>query len=198
MRKSDSGVVMRMSGRSLEHRRPLLRRRVAGANRDRELGADAGERPAQVAFDVVVQRLQRADVEHLSALAGLARGRAPRGTPPASFPEPVGAWMSTWRPVAMAGQPRSCAGVGPSNVRSNQPRTPGLKGASALMRPAYPSEVELRLRPRDLPSLLRGTPSHHPLPSLQRKSAPVARARCRDRRETCRDCGRRPGQRGRN
>ena len=53
----------------LQHRGSLLRRRVPRADGDRELGADAGERSAQVSLDVVVQRLQRADVEHLRALA---------------------------------------------------------------------------------------------------------------------------------
>ena len=35
------------------------------------------------------------------------------------FPEPVGAWMRTWPPRAIAGQPSSWAGVGSANARSN-------------------------------------------------------------------------------
>ena len=68
------------------HPRPLVLRRVAGAHRDGELGADTRERPAQVALDVVVERLQRADVEHLRPLRPARRGRARRGTRRASSP----------------------------------------------------------------------------------------------------------------
>ena len=116
---------------------------------------------------------------------GRARSSAQRNAA-SVFPDPVGAWMSTWLPEAMAGQPCSCAGVGPAKVRSNQPRTSWLKGASALIRPAYPSGVGLRLRRAAPPWLLRGTPSHHPLSSLAPKGAPVARASCRDRHDLCR------------
>ena len=57
-------------GRLAQHRRALLRRRVARAHRDAQLGAEAGERAAQVALDVVVERLQRGDVEQAEPLAG--------------------------------------------------------------------------------------------------------------------------------
>ena len=46
------------------------------------------------------------------------------------LPEPVGAWISTWRPEAIAGQPLTCGGVGASKVRSNQARVAGEKTAS--------------------------------------------------------------------
>ena len=49
-------------GRFAEHLLPLLLGRVAGADRDAELGLKAGERAAEVALDVVVQRLQRRHV----------------------------------------------------------------------------------------------------------------------------------------
>jgi hypothetical protein len=42
-----------------EHLGALLLRVVAGANGDAQVGLQAGERPAQVALDVVVERLQR-------------------------------------------------------------------------------------------------------------------------------------------
>ena len=86
MRKSDSGVVIRISGGRLQDLRPLFLRRVARANGDVQVEPDAGERPAQVPLDVVVERLERADVEHLEALARAAPGRAPRGTRRASCP----------------------------------------------------------------------------------------------------------------
>ena len=46
-----------------QHRRAFLLRRVAGANADAQLGAQACEWPAQVALDVVVERFERRDVE---------------------------------------------------------------------------------------------------------------------------------------
>ena len=55
--------------RRAEHLRPLAGRGVARADGDGELRADPGDRAAKVALDVVVERLQRADVEHLGALA---------------------------------------------------------------------------------------------------------------------------------
>ena len=56
-------------GRLLEDLAPLLLRRVAGAHRDPHLRLEPGERAAQVALDVVVERLQRRDVEHAQPLA---------------------------------------------------------------------------------------------------------------------------------
>ena len=46
------------------------------------------------------------------------------------FPEPVGAWIRTWPPAAIAGQPCSCAGVGAAKFRSNQARVSALKTCS--------------------------------------------------------------------
>jgi len=51
------------------------------------------------------------------------------------LPEPVGAWMSTLEPLAIAGQPSSCAGVGAAKERSNQARVFSEKEASASIRP---------------------------------------------------------------
>ena len=59
--------------RLAQHRRALLRGRVAGAHRDGQLGLEPGERPAQVALDVVVQRLQRRDVEQPKPLVRALR-----------------------------------------------------------------------------------------------------------------------------
>ena len=77
-------------GRSGGHGATLLGRRIPGAHRDADLRqghpgrigqvADPRERHAQVAVDVVVERLQRRDVDQ--AHAGLGLGR-PRG----EFPE---------------------------------------------------------------------------------------------------------------
>ncbi len=46
------------------------------------------------------------------------------------LPEPVGAWISVCLPLAIAGQPCSCAGVGASKAPSNQARVCGLKTSS--------------------------------------------------------------------
>ena len=54
-----------------QHRRAVALRRVAGANGHAELRVEPRERPAQVALDVVVQSLQRRDVEEPEPLARL-------------------------------------------------------------------------------------------------------------------------------
>jgi hypothetical protein len=54
-----------------QHLRPLLLRRVARADSDAEARLQSCERAAQVPLDVVVERLQRRDVEQPQALAGL-------------------------------------------------------------------------------------------------------------------------------
>ena len=35
------------------------------------------------------------------------------------FPDPVGAWINTWLPLAIAGHPSACAGVAAAKARSN-------------------------------------------------------------------------------
>jgi hypothetical protein len=52
------------------------------------------------------------------------------------FPEPVGAWMRTWPPAAIAGQPFACAGVGAAKFRSNHARVSGLKTSNGSMQRA--------------------------------------------------------------
>ena len=69
-RKSDSGVVMRMSGGVRSIRRRSSGGRVAGAHRHPELRVETGERAAEVPLDVVVERLERRDVEQPEPLPG--------------------------------------------------------------------------------------------------------------------------------
>ena len=57
--------------RLAQHRGALLLRRVAGADRHAQLRAEPGERPAQVPLDVVVERLQRRDVQQAQTLPRL-------------------------------------------------------------------------------------------------------------------------------
>ena len=83
--------------------------RVAGADRHAHardaLRPDPPQRRAQVALDVVGERLQRRDVHQPRARARPPAGappsadRAPTGTPPASCPSPVGAETSTCSPA---------------------------------------------------------------------------------------------------
>ena len=63
-------------GRLLQELAPFLLRGVAGANRNPQVRLEACERAAQVALDVVVQRLQRGDVEHAQALPRLLVSRS--------------------------------------------------------------------------------------------------------------------------
>jgi len=46
------------------------------------------------------------------------------------LPEPVGAAMSASAPLAIAGQPASCAGVGEPNRAANQRATSGENGTA--------------------------------------------------------------------
>ena len=46
------------------------------------------------------------------------------------LPEPVGAQISVFSPLAILGQPATCAGVGASHDASNQRRVRSLNGAS--------------------------------------------------------------------
>ena len=65
--------------RLAEHRRALLLRRVARADGDAELRLEARERAAQVPLDVVVERLERRDVEQAEAVSRRRRQAVDRG-----------------------------------------------------------------------------------------------------------------------
>ena len=95
---------------------------------------DAFERALQVAVDVVVEGLQRRDVEHpdTRAAGGGCRQRWSRQARNAAsvLPEPVGARMRVCWPAAMAGQPCRCGGVGSPSVRRNHSRTAGRNRSS--------------------------------------------------------------------
>ena len=63
-------------GRLAQHRLAILLRGVAGAQPDRDVGPDPGQRRPQVALDVVGEGLERRDVDELDPVAeplGLAR-----------------------------------------------------------------------------------------------------------------------------
>ena len=145
-RYSDSGVVTRISAGSRACARALLGRRVAGAHARRAACAqrraeplgrarDAGERRAQVALDVVDQRLERRDIEHAHARGrrGSRRARqpvdAPRGTRPASCRCRSARSAARARRARCAAQPRACTG----GRRARTPaRTTARRGAEAI------------------------------------------------------------------
>ena len=110
--------VQRLGGRDqdvrrlAEHRLALALRGVAGAHRDLEVGADAAQRHAQVAVDVVGERLERRDVDEADVVCARRRdrpaGRSPTGTRRASCP-------TRWAPRSGRARPtRSPARPGPA------------------------------------------------------------------------------------
>ena len=131
---------MRMSGGRPQHPAALLRRRVARAHRDRELRVEPGERAAQVPLDVVVERLERRDVEQPQPVAGRLvqpvdaeeerRERLPRAR--RRLDEHVTA--ASRSPASRAPAP----GVGPANARSNHVLVRGERTSSAVTRPRVP------------------------------------------------------------
>ena len=67
-------------------------------------------------------------IDRLTAAPGVGSSRSiPYRKAASVFPDPVGAWISVCAPEAITGQPFVCAGVGASNVRSNQARVSALK-----------------------------------------------------------------------
>ena len=137
IRYSDSGVVIRMSGgwRSIAWRSRCGVSPVRTATFS--VGADPAQRRAQVAVDVVGERLQRRDVDEADAAARRGRvgarpaGRCPTGTPRASCPSRSAREIRTCSPEAIAGHACACAGVG-SREGSDEPvARAGAEGAKA-------------------------------------------------------------------
>src|SRR5262249_13943135 len=63
------------------------------------------------------------------------------------LPDPVGAWMRTCSPLAIAGQPSSWAGVGVAKARSNHTRVSGANAASGSGRPMGPGYYRAMAQP---------------------------------------------------
>jgi choline dehydrogenase len=57
------------------------------------------------------------------------------------FPDPVGAWISTCSPLAIAGQPSACAGVGALKARSNHSLVRGEKTSSGSTQSSVPLDL---------------------------------------------------------
>ncbi len=164
IRNSDSGVVIRMSGGLVissrrcaggvsPERTPTL---IVGRGHAVPLGdaGDAGQRGAQVAFDVDGQRLERRHVEHPGARRGGPwLGRASRSmahrNAASVLPEPVGAMTRVLSPSAMADQACACAAVGSAKVPVNHSRVSALNraavgiGRSELIQPSCSSRTDI-------------------------------------------------------
>ena len=104
LRRGDQDVRRRAA-----HRRAVALRRVAGADRDREVGPDPAQRRAQVALDVVGERLQRRDVDQARVLSAGSTG------------EPVEAPQEGGERLARAG------GRGDEHVLAGGDGRPGLR-----------------------------------------------------------------------
>src|SRR4051812_18260577 len=81
------------------------------------------------------------------------------------LPDPVGAWIRTCPPALIAGQPRSCGGVGASNVRSNHRRVAGENTLSGSTRTSVPLRARAKchdsvLFPADAAALLEDQVEH--------------------------------------
>src|SRR5581483_7609953 len=102
-------------------------RRIARTHRHPELGAKAGERAAQVALDVVVQRLERRDVEQPKPLA--RRGGEPVDAEQEGGEGLTGARGGLHEHVASGGDGRPAERLG-GGRRLERPLEPGA-GAGA-------------------------------------------------------------------
>ena len=139
---SDSGVVIRMCGdlRIIRARADAgvspvrTATRISGndfpaaANRSRK----RGERALEVALNVVVQRLERRDVEDLHRVGERLRAApstmswfSSQRNAASVLPVPVGARMSVCAPLAIAGHPSRCGALGAPSVSRNHARTIG-------------------------------------------------------------------------
>ena len=102
-----------------------------------ELLSDARQRRLEVAMNVVRQRFERRNVDHLcrvweSALEPLPHQIVDRGKKGRKrLARSMGAAMSVWRPALIAGQASACAGVGAAKLSANQFATAGWNRVSA-------------------------------------------------------------------
>ena len=143
-RYSDSGVVIRICAGILALALALLGRRIAGAHVDRDLRAGAeplqpGERRAQVALDVVRERLDRRHVDHARAAGRRSPARAPAdrgttGTPPASCRCRSARASACGCRAAMLAQPRAWTGGRGAKLCENHVRAASPNGASGSTR----------------------------------------------------------------
>ena len=144
-------------GRRAEHPLAVALRRVARPHADRERRADPGERAAEVALDVVVERLERRDVEQPEAFARRRRsaGRCRGGTRRASSPSRSAPGRGRARP------PRSPARRAPA--RASGRRTRARTRPSCPVR-AWRADPPCERSPRRLAASVRPTVRRAPAP----------------------------------
>ena len=150
--------------RVAEHGCALLRRGVAGADADREARADSGQRAAEVALDVVVERLERADVEHLDALAG------PRAVErPEEGRERLPRARRRLDERVLAGRDRGPAALLGGRRRVEGLLEPAADGGAERRERAHRSSVSRGRRPTGagLGHALGARPSSHPHPKSE-------------------------------
>ena len=99
----------------------------------RERRAEPGERAAEVPLDVVVERLERRDVEEPEPLARRRRSgdRVPGGTPRASCPSRSAPGRARARPPRSPARPAPARASALPNARSNHALVPGESDVSA-------------------------------------------------------------------
>ena len=111
-------------GRRALHRLALLLRRVAGPQADRDLGADSLQRRAQVALDVVGERLQRRDVDDLRPGAELLGPAGERVDPPEEGAQGLaGAGRGADQGVGAATRSSASRPPAPASAPRTRPRT---------------------------------------------------------------------------
>ena len=198
-RDQDVGRPSRASPRA-----PSAACRRCGRRR-RSCDCEPGERAAEVALDVVVERLQRRDVEHAQALrpASASAGRSRRGRRRASCPSRSAPGSAVARRRRSPASPCSCAGVGASKCARTRPASPGRRRPAARVRPpgvrmtsadsprpGEPADLSWHVEPRDggddaaeRVAAVPARPCDGPLAASARRSlAPATLGLGRDRR----------------
>ena len=115
--------------RVLDHVPPLLLRRVTGPDRDVQVGADAASAAPGGSSRRRSSGLSAATRRRAASARGWAcatKRSRPYRKAASVLPEPVGAEIRTWSPVAIAGQACACASVGLAKARLNHSRTWGV------------------------------------------------------------------------
>ncbi len=153
LRRGDQDV-----GRRLRHRPTVFLRRVAGPQADRDVGADAAQRGAQVALDVVGERFQRRDVDDADAGAELRRAGEAVDPPEEAGQGLAGAGGGADQRVLAAGDRRPAARLG-----RRRPGEGGLEPApyrrrERRQRVRFGGSFRFGRQPIDLTRLLCPTP----------------------------------------
>ena len=149
IRNSDSGVVIRICGRTADQPTALVGRGVSGAHSrrsacvhcwhpSRSAASPMPRSGARRFFSISTASARSGDTystrvapvpDTAACPADMSRSMAHRNAA-SVLPVPVGAQISVWPPAAMCGQPSACGAVGAANVDANQARVGSEKAAS--------------------------------------------------------------------